>query len=119
MGICGIDVDIVADHNKNNCVGNTEFMHLNSVKYLTSFEVWDRKIFVWRAIWPFPNDSNQKIWETPTPSHERTKGGVGSMGRNGIGPKFDWIAQGCSNLSLEGQSAAEFSSDQTHLPVLF
>ncbi len=31
------------------------------------------------------------------------------------------LHQGSSNLSLEGQSAAEFSSnpDQTHLPVLF
>ncbi len=33
------------------------------------------------------------------------------------------LAQGSSNLSLEGQSAAEFSSkfnpDQTHLPVIF
>ncbi len=31
------------------------------------------------------------------------------------------IAQGSSNLSLEVQSAAEFSSnpDQTHLPVIF
>ncbi len=34
---------------------------------------------------------------------------------------FDVIHQGSSNLSLEGQSAAEFSSnpDQTHLPVIF
>ncbi len=31
------------------------------------------------------------------------------------------LQQGSSNLSLEGQSAAEFSSnpDQTHLPVIF
>ncbi len=31
------------------------------------------------------------------------------------------LVQGCSNLSLEGQSAPEFSSnpDQTHLPVIF
>ncbi len=31
------------------------------------------------------------------------------------------LDQGSSNLSLEGQSAAEFSSnpDQTHLPVIF
>ncbi len=31
------------------------------------------------------------------------------------------LVQGSSNLSLEGQSAAEFSSnpDQTHLPVIF
>ncbi len=33
----------------------------------------------------------------------------------------DTLHQGSSNLSLEGQSAAEFSSnpDQTHLPVIF
>ncbi len=32
-----------------------------------------------------------------------------------------WLHQGSSNLSLEGQSAAEFnaSPDQTHLPVIF
>ncbi len=33
----------------------------------------------------------------------------------------DDVGQGSSNLSLEGQSAAEFSSnpDQTYLPVIF
>ncbi len=32
-----------------------------------------------------------------------------------------YLGQGSSNLSLEGQSAAEFSSnpDQTQLPVIF
>ncbi len=40
-------------------------------------------------------------------------------------PEFEFetnaLGQGSSNLSLEGQSAAEFSSnpDQTHLPVIF
>ncbi len=36
-------------------------------------------------------------------------------------PKDKALKQGSSNLSLEGQSAAEFSSkpDQTHLPVIF
>ncbi len=35
--------------------------------------------------------------------------------------KLHKVDQGSSNLSLEGQSAAEFSSnpDQTHLPVIF
>ncbi len=34
---------------------------------------------------------------------------------------FNLLEQGSSNLSLEIQSAAEFSSnpDQTHLPVIF
>ncbi len=36
-------------------------------------------------------------------------------------PLLQPLKQGSSNLSLEGQSAAEFSSnpDQTHLPVIF
>ncbi len=35
--------------------------------------------------------------------------------------EWDTLRQGFSNLSLEGQSAAELSSnpDQTHLPVIF
>ncbi len=34
---------------------------------------------------------------------------------------YNYVEQGSSNLSLEVQSAAEFSSnpDQTHLPVIF
>ncbi len=41
-----------------------------------------------------------------------------------IGSRAAWteaLQQGSSNLSLEVQSAAEFSSnpDQTHLPVIF
>ncbi len=37
------------------------------------------------------------------------------------GRLYDGLDQGSSNLSLEVQSAAEFSSnpDQTHLPVIF
>ncbi len=37
------------------------------------------------------------------------------------GPKAVCVVQGSPNLSLEGQSAVEFSSnpDQTHLPVSF
>ncbi len=36
-------------------------------------------------------------------------------------PKINTLKQGSSNLSLEVQSAAEFSSnpDQTHQPVIF
>ncbi len=41
------------------------------------------KIFVWRAIWPFPFPSNQKRIKTPLPLHVNTwKGGVGLRGRN-------------------------------------
>ncbi len=38
-----------------------------------------------------------------------------------LGARIDVVEQGSSNLTLEVQSAAEFSSnpDQIHLPVIF